>query len=311
MVVSGVLLLLGLVVAIVLFSRKQWKSESAHCEPLSTPYYTLWKTSGGGLRFISFSLDVTSTPAGIGVFSLFAPIHWFTLGLLAGAGLAFRIGQLVWAAPPRDLPMWDFLWVAVVGSVWAGTFLAEHIRLRSTGFGRRNALTNFINDDAVLLACATHAAVSRHRLLLLAIAALGLPAQWHVTVAALVTVAVFWWFARGAGERLTTVTVLPGELERPFLPLAEQIREGVWIAPTGFLLVIGAAALLYFNDLNSFAVALLSALGCGLVVASERISRLHHDQIHFDELRTRLTARLQSICLSVPAGENTPASSIS
>lgn len=311
MVVSGILLLLGLLVAIVLFSRKQWKSETASCEPLPTSHYTIWKTPDGALRFISFSLDVTSTSAGLAVLSLFAAIHWFTLGLLAGAGIAFRIGQLVWGATPWDLPMWDFLWVALVGSVWAGTFLAEHIRLRRTGFACSEAIDHVITEDALLAACATHAAISRHRLLLLAIAALGLPAQWHVTIAALVTVAVFWWFARGAGDRLATVTVLPGELERPFLPLAEQIREGVWIAPTGFLLVIGAAALLYFNDLNSFAVALLSALGCGLVVASERISRLHHNQIHFDELRARLNARLQSISLIAPAGETDSASSLS
>ncbi|MCX7625689.1 MAG: hypothetical protein N2Z21_05705 [Candidatus Sumerlaeaceae bacterium] len=308
---SGILLLLGLVVAIVLFSRKQWKSEMVNCEQVATSHYTLWKDPKSGVRFISFSLGVLTTPIGIAVSSLFTAIHWFSLGLLVGAGIAFRLGQLLWPATSMDLPMWDFLWVLVVGSVWAGTFLAEHVRLRRASHSRSETVADMMGQDVVLAACATHAAVSRHRLCLLAIAALGLPAQWHVTMAALIIVAVFWWFARGVGEHLALVTLLPGELERPFLPLGEQIREGVWIAPTGFLLVIGAAALLYFNDLNSFAVALLSSVGCGLVVASERISRLHHDQTHFDELRERLRSRLQNIPFSTPLGANSHASSIS
>lgn len=289
-----VLWLLLFLVVYVSMTQRQWRREMTACVPIKAPLYTAWCDDRGNLRFVQFSTDLLGSPVEQTVRSYFAPIHWFSLGCVAGAGIVFRLGQMLWPATNLDLPLWDLVWVGFVAIVWLAVFIAEHVRLR---FALRESHASFTNwgDEIVAMTGAIHAVTSQHRLLLLALAAVGLPAQWHVTLVALVVVGAFWWLARATGSHASVLNVLPGELERPFSSLAEQIREGVWIAPTSFLLVIGAAALLYFNDVSSVAVAALSALGCGLVVTSERISRLYTHQKSLDHFREELCRRVQTL----------------
>ncbi len=306
-VVAAVVLLIA-VVAVAFVTSRQWATLRRQCEQIATPNYTLWCDGDNCLRLLTFTPTLPTTSAARLIALSFSSIHMFSLGAVVGAAVTMRLIQLLWPHNEIDFPVRALLWVGIVATVWLGVFVAEHMELRSLVLEKRRSLSDEWGViDPILLAGALHAHLTRHRLYLLALAAVGLPAPWHVTLLIVVGVGALCWFLWRKPSSQVFLAAMPSELERPFLPMREQMRDGIWVAPMGLLLVIGAAALLYFNDVSSLVLAALCAVGCALVVASERISRIHSHHMTLSQFRERMSQLLGANMSGAPAGTQFPA----
>jgi hypothetical protein len=303
--VTAAVTLLVFVAVLVFGIRRQWSRTMNVCQSHEEAKYTFWCDSQGCLRLVTFATDLLSIPAARSLAARLSPIHMFSLGTVLGAGTILRLGQLILPQSMLDLPTWALVWVAFLATVWLGVFVAERCfvtsRFAESSLGEEASREAF---DGVLLAGVLYHLSTRHRLLLLTFAAMGLPAPWHVTLLFLLGIAaIYAYFSRGAARHIL-FTAIPSELERPFLPIKDQMRDGVWVAPAGLLLVLGAATLLFFNDVSSFTVAALCTIGCGLVVASERLSRIYSHHVSLAQFRQRLNHRGRGKSIFQLAEEN-------
>jgi len=287
------IVLLGAFMAALLATRSYRRRLLATWEEQTLGPCTVWSDSDGVARIVGFDTGILQSESGRQIAAHMAPVHMFSLGAVAGAALVVRIGQLAIRVPQSQLPLWDLVWVAVPAVIWLGVCIAEHLRLRLNLLPELVQREEFSGRDALEIAGVIHLVTSRHRLWLLTLGALGLPTSVIATLVIVVLVVSLWWLVHRSGTKLEPWMVMPSELERPFLGMKDQIREGSWVAPIGLLLVIGAAALLYFNDLSSFAVAVFSAVGCGLVVASERASRMYTQQATLPQLLDHLAGLMR------------------
>lgn len=288
-------------VAVVAAIRLHWRREIRGYLTERTEDYIAFCDDSRIVRFIGFDVSLLRKPVSERIAAKLLPLHLFSLGVLVGAGLVLRLGQLVLPREVIDLPLWALGWIVFVGFVWLAVALAEHRQVLAP-----RALMG--DWDPLAGAAVIHAITSRHRLALLAFAALGLPAHGPATLAVLSGVgaslfAIYWWPTLGRDE--PRWIVIPSELARPFLSFKDQVREGLWVMPTGLLLLVGAAALLHFRDVNSLVVASVIAAGCGIVMYCERVSRLHAQKHTLTELRAKLASFLSSSPALAPMGTAT------
>ncbi len=280
--------ILAVFLAAVIVSRRQWLKKLQLWTPKQEQGYSLWLDERGVVRVVGFDRHVVNTELGRFITARLLPAHLFALGAVAGAALSFRVGQVLLVLEERHLAYWDLAWIAVVGLVWLVTGIVEQLWLLPRILREMVEEGLAPHADPLHVAVVFHYALMRHRLGFVMIAALGLPANWLATLVIILLVAAMWLIFRSEATSQEFWMAIPGDLEKPFLKLKDQLIEGLWITPFGLLLVLSAGALLYFNDVSSFMVAALSAIACGFVVASERMSRLYSQATTTDELRSRL-----------------------
>ena len=293
--ITAVLVFIAAALVFLWVVQSIWRKHLSRCTPLRGTLYTAYVDEAGKLLFIELAEQEPSLFRQSISVPVLNVIHLVSLGFLAGAACVFRLGQICLSAEMVDLPAWALIWVSLVSLLWFLVYLVEYAVFRQSQF--REYLKELCGKDGrdeVAVCISLHGLVVQHRMILLILAAVGMPAPWQVSSAVVVILATviagFYWLTKSKGW--LRQFIIPSELERPFLSLPEQIREGVWVTPAGFLLVIAAATLVYFGDVSSLAVAVISIIGAGLVIVSERLSRIHTHSQTLEELRDRLKTYL-------------------